>query len=183
MVKWQFRTFLNAFNSWTIFTSETLTLVPTLCPQSGPSTPLILMSTCCLGTTRSPPRRTRGCRTDSTGGTTSTLRSHKYLNISLAQSVSIITCNDRSFNCPFMYTDKNSLWHFIHRHLNNAWHKKDHSLIRTKYMEIIASNAQPNVRVKDLQVQNRRDTRPHSCKEADTLKWYFGPLPDALNEF
>ena len=32
---------------------------------------------------------------------------------------STITSNDRPFACPIIYTDKNSQFHFVHRHLNN----------------------------------------------------------------
>ena len=51
-----------------------------------------------------------------------------------------ITSNDRSFSCPIICTDAYSQCYFVHRHLNNAYHKQAHSLIWMQYLAIIASN-------------------------------------------
>ena len=34
--------------------------------------------------------------------------------------------NDRPFGCPIIYTDTNSQYYFVHKHLNNASHNNVH---------------------------------------------------------
>ena len=46
---------------------------------------------------------------------------------------------DRPFDCPIIYTNTNSQCHFVHGHLNNAWHKKAHFWIGKPCLMIIAS--------------------------------------------
>ena len=46
---------------------------------------------------------------------------------------------DRPFGCPVIYTNTNSQCHFIHGHLNNAWHKNAHSRIGKPCLMIISS--------------------------------------------
>ena len=59
-----------------------------------------------------------------------------------------ITNNDRPYGCPIIYTDTNSQGYFVHRYLNNAWHKKAHSIIWTPCLTIIASKVENLCRVK-----------------------------------
>ena len=48
--------------------------------------------------------------------------------------------HNRYFGCPIIYTDLYSQYYFVLWHLNNAWYKQAHSVIRAQYLAIIASN-------------------------------------------
>ena len=43
----------------------------------------------------------------------------------------VVTSDDHPFGCPIIYTDMNSQCFFVHRHLNNAWHNRAHSLMES----------------------------------------------------
>ena len=62
-----------------------------------------------------------------------------YVDINRKKPSNIIS-NDRSFECPIIYTYTIHNGFFVDRHLNNAQNKKSHSLIGKPYLAIIASN-------------------------------------------
>ena len=53
--------------------------------------------------------------------------------------IGIYTSNDRPFGCSIIYTDINSQYYFVHKHLYNAWRNQAHPLIWTPLLTIIAS--------------------------------------------
>ena len=55
-----------------------------------------------------------------------------------------ISSNDRPFDCPIIYTDKNTQWCFDHGLLNNTWHTNAHFLMGTPCLMIITSKERDN---------------------------------------
>ena len=65
------------------------------------------------------------------------------------------------FGCPIIYTDTNSQYYCVHRHLNNALHNNAHFLIRTPSLTRIASNGEifSSLEFRDLQKRTRRSIK------------------------